>query len=210
MRKATRAQAPEPASAEKTARMRILETATDLFYREGIRAVGIDTIIARSGVAKMSLYRNFASKDDLVVAFLEYRDGIYWQWWDHVMAKHPDDARQQLGDLFASLARRVASPAYRGCPFINTATEFPDPRHPARALCLANKRELRRRLTELASRAGARDCEVLADQLLLLMEGAYASAQNFRADGPAPSLRGAAEALLAAQLTRRRGRPAAS
>jgi AcrR family transcriptional regulator len=185
---------------EKSARQRILETATELFYREGIRAVGIDTIIARSGVAKMSLYRNFASKDDLVVAFLRYRDGIYWEWWDHVMARHPDDPRCQIADLFASLMRRVTSPLYRGCPFINTATEFPDPDHPARALCLANKRELRRRLKELAQRAGARDPQGLADQLLLLMEGAYASAQNFRARGPAPSLQGAAEVLLAAQL----------
>jgi AcrR family transcriptional regulator len=192
--------APELPPVEKTARARILEAATDLFYREGIRAVGIDTIIARSGVAKMSLYRNFASKDDLVIAFLDYRDRIYWQWWDHVMAAHPEDARRQIGDLFAALTRRVTSPAYRGCPFINTATEFPDPDHPARALCLANKRELRRRLNDLAERAGARDPQALADQLLLLMEGAYASAQNFRAAGPAPHLCRAAEALVAAQL----------
>jgi AcrR family transcriptional regulator len=184
---------------DKSARTRILETATELFYREGIRAVGIDTIVARSGVAKMSLYRNFASKDDLVVAFLEYRDGIYWQWWDHAMAAHPDDAGRQIGDLFASLTRRVTSPSYRGCPFINTSTEFPDPGHPARAICRANKRELRRRLRDLARRAGARDSASLADQLLLLMEGAYASAQNFPASGPAPSLKGAAQALLAAQ-----------
>jgi AcrR family transcriptional regulator len=185
---------------DKSARDRILETATELFYREGIRAVGIDTIIARSGVAKMSLYRNFASKDDLVVAFLQYRDGIYWQWWDHVMAAHPGDAARQIGDLFASLARRVSSPAYRGCPFINTSTEFPDPDHPARTICRANKRELRRRLLDLSRRAGARDPATLADQLLLLMDGAYASAQNFPARGPAPSLQRAAEALLAAQL----------
>jgi AcrR family transcriptional regulator len=185
---------------DKSARDRILETAAELFYREGIRAVGIDTIIARSGVAKMSLYRNFASKDDLVVAFLQYRDGIYWQWWDHVMAAHPGDAARQIGDLFASLARRVSSPAYRGCPFINTSTEFPDPDHPARTICRANKRELRRRLLDLARRAGARDPATLADQLLLLMDGAYASAQNFPTRGPAPSLQRAAEALLAAQL----------
>jgi AcrR family transcriptional regulator len=185
---------------DKSARQRILETATELFYREGIRAIGIDTIIARSGVAKMSLYRNFASKDDLVVAFLEYRDGIYWQWWDHVMAAHPDDAARQISDLFAALTRRVSSPNYRGCPFINTSTEFPDPDHPARAICRANKRELRRRLLDLARRTGARDPASFADQLLLLMDGAYASAQNFPAHGPAPSLQRAAEALLVAQL----------
>jgi AcrR family transcriptional regulator len=183
----------------KSARERLLEVATDLFYREGIRAVGIDTIIARSGVAKMSLYRNFLSKDDLVVAFLEHRDGIYWAWWDHVMAKNPDDPSMQIDDLFASLARRVTAKSYRGCPFINTATEFPDPDHPARALCLANKRKLRDRLRGLATRAGARDAEALADQLLLLMEGAYASAQTFRTESPALRLQAAAKALVAAQ-----------
>jgi AcrR family transcriptional regulator len=201
MRKSKGAPEPELAPAEKTARERILETATELFYREGVRAIGIDTIIARSGVAKMSLYRNFASKDDLVVAFLQNRDDIYWQWWDHVMAAHPGDPRQQISDLFASLARRVTSPHYRGCPFINTATEFPDPDHPARAVCLANKRELRRRLRELTRRAGARDPEGLADQLLLLIDGAYAAMQNFPVRGPVPSLQGAAEALLAAQIS---------
>jgi AcrR family transcriptional regulator len=200
MRKLTDVVAADSGPADKSARARILEAATELFYREGIRAVGIDTIIARSGVAKMSLYRNFASKDDLVVAFLEYRDGIYWQWWDQVMAAHPEDASRQIGDLFASLARRVSGANYRGCPFINTSTEFPDPDHPARAVCRANKRELRRRLLDLARRAGARDAGGLADQLLLLMDGAYASAQNFPARGPAPCLLGAAEALLAAQL----------
>ena len=200
MRKPLAVAATPVAPVEKSARQRILDTAAELFYREGIRAVGIDMIIARSGVAKMSLYRNFASKDALVVAFLEHRDGIYWQWWDHVMTAHPGDPVRQIDDLFASLTRRVTSPHYRGCPFINTSTEFPDPDHPARALCVANKRELRRRLKELARRAGARDPQGLADQLLLLMEGAYASAQNFRERGPAPCLRGAAEALLAAQL----------
>ncbi len=200
MRKTKVAPLATPAPGEKSARERILETATELFYRDGIRAVGIDTIIARSGVAKMSLYRNFASKDELVVAFLEYRDGIYWQWWDHVMARHPDDPRRQISDLFASLARRVTSPFYRGCPFINTATEFPDVSHPARAICDANKRELRARLRALARRAGARDAESLADQLLLLIEGAYVATQNFRSRGPASSLQAAAEAMVAAQL----------
>jgi AcrR family transcriptional regulator len=185
--------------AGKSARERLLDVATELFYREGIRAVGIDTIIARSGVAKMSLYRNFPSKDDLVVAFLERRDQIYWAWWDHVMAKHPDDPRRQVDDLFASLARRVTDKSYRGCPFINTATEFPDEGHPARALCLANKTRLRRSLHELATRLGARDPEILADQLLLLMEGAYASVQTFKTGSPVLRLQSAAVALVAAQ-----------
>src|SRR5260221_597681 len=120
MRKTRGEPAVTVVAAEKSARQRILETATDLFYREGIRAVGIDTIIARSGVAKMSLYRNFASKDDLVVAFLEYRDGIYWQWWDHVMAGPPPHAPPQNSELFPSLALRGSRPPQRGRPFIRT------------------------------------------------------------------------------------------
>src|SRR4051812_14411722 len=113
-------QAPMPETAAiktapKSARERILETAADLFYREGIRAVGIDTIIARSGVAKMSLYRNFASKDELVAAFLEHRDRLYWEWWDGVVARHPDDPRAQIRALFTAVGKRTTGPTYRGC-----------------------------------------------------------------------------------------------
>src|SRR5689334_1874225 len=150
----------------RSARERILATAAELFYREGIRAVGIDTIIARSGVAKMSLYRNFASKDELVVAFLEEADRLYWERWDRAMAEHATEPHRQVADLFAMLARRLASPLYRGCPFINTATEFPDPAHPARAVCRAHKLQLGARLLDLSRRLGAREPERLASQLL--------------------------------------------
>src|SRR5258708_31995991 len=84
----------------KSARQRVLDAAAELFYREGVRAVGIDTIIARSGVAKMSLYRSFPSKDDLVAAVLEARDAAYWARWDEALAQHPDDPRRQVTDLF--------------------------------------------------------------------------------------------------------------
>src|SRR4051812_22493939 len=94
----------------KPAPTRILEAAADLFYREGIRAVGVDAIIARSGVAKMSLYRNFAGKDELVAAFLEYRNQIYWAWWDKVVAGHPGDPRAQIRALFTAVGKRTAHP----------------------------------------------------------------------------------------------------
>src|SRR5437868_15517548 len=102
------------ASPQKSARERILETAEALFYREGTRAVGIDTIIEKSGVAKMSLYRSFSSKDDLVAAYLEMRSARYWKWFEGVMARHPDDPRRQLHDLFVALAERVRQPSFRG------------------------------------------------------------------------------------------------
>src|SRR3954471_12790624 len=99
---------------EKPARQRIFETAKDLFYRQGIRAVGVEAIVAAAGATKMSLYRTFPSKDDLIVAYLEERNQRYWRWWDEVMAQHPEDARAQLADLFEALARRTTRPDFRG------------------------------------------------------------------------------------------------
>src|SRR5258708_33123999 len=100
-------------SPQRSARERILETADDLFYREGIHAVGIDTIIEKSGVAKMSLYRNFASKDDLVAAYLEARSQRYWQWWEGGSAQNAKEPRRQVRDLFEATAVRAGRPQVR-------------------------------------------------------------------------------------------------
>ncbi|MCW2236344.1 TetR/AcrR family transcriptional regulator [Azospirillum canadense] len=188
----------------KTARERILETAADLFYREGIRAVGIDTIIARSGVAKMSLYRNFASKDELVCAYLEDIGGYFWAWWDRMAARHPDDPQGQLVGLFTSLGHWIGHPKFRGCPFINTAVEFRDPDHPGRALVIAHKRRARDRLRALAEAAGAADPDQLAAQLQLLMEGAYAGGQTLGSDGTGEAAASAAAVLIDAACGRPR------
>src|SRR5258708_37887538 len=129
-------------SPHKSARERILETADDLFYREGIHAVGIDTIIDKSGVAKMSLYRNFASKDDLVAAYLESRGQRYWQWWDGVMAGNAKEARRQLHDLFEAIAVRIRQPELRGWAFVQSAAEFPAHRWRAHMLGLAHNKTI--------------------------------------------------------------------
>ena len=187
--------------AAKSARTRILEAAADLFYREGIRAVGVDAVIAHSGVAKMSLYRNFAGKDELVAAFLEYRDELYWAWWDKVVARHPDDPRAQIRAIFETVGKRTAHPDYRGCPFINTAVEFPDSGHPGRVVALANKLELRARLRALAEAVGAHDPAMLADQLLLLLEGTYVSGQTIGSEGVGEkAAAAAADALVEAAV----------
>ena len=101
--------------------------------------------------------------------------------------------------MFEALCTRATAPGYRGCPMTNAAIEFPEPEHPGRRLSEAHKRELRDRLRALGARAGARDPAVLADGLVLLLEGAFASSQMFGADGPARSVAETAEALLAAQ-----------
>jgi hypothetical protein len=134
------------------------------------------------------------------------RDERYWRWWDGIVAKHPGDPRRQIEALFLSLAERTTHPKWRGCPFTNAATEFPEPDHPARKIAEANKRELQRRLRALAEATGARRPAALADQLVLLFEGAYTTAQTFGSDGPAKAVADAADALVAAQLRAKRKR----
>jgi AcrR family transcriptional regulator len=187
----------------QTARDRILAAANELFYKEGIRAIGIDRVIEEAGVAKMSLYRAFPSKDDLIAAFMEMRNTIYWDWWDSVVGCHPGDALGQLTAVFEALGKRTSRPDYRGCPFVNTAVEFPDPHHPGRAVAMANKRELRRRLHGLVDQLGVDAPDQLTDQLLLLMEGAYSAGNTLGEDGPAAAVAGAAQALLRFHLGRK-------
>ncbi|MBI1208690.1 MAG: TetR family transcriptional regulator [Azospirillum sp.] len=188
---------PSPTGA-RSARERVLDAAKRLFYRDGIRAIGVEAVVEHAGVTKMSLYRNFSSKDDLVAAYLSDRDRRYWQWWDAVVARHPGQPREQLRALFAGVAKVAAMPEFRGCPFTNAAIEFPAADHPGRRVAEANKQELRRRLRSLAGDLGAADAEGLGDQLVLLLEGAYVSSQVFGRDGPVSGLAAAAAALVAA------------
>lgn len=179
-------------------RERILETAATLFYREGVRAVGVDLVVERSGVAKTSLYRHFATKDDLVVAFLEHEDAEYWRDWDSVAAKEKDDAEAELKAHLRWIADHIAAPNYRGCPFLNVATEFPAPEHPARAVAMRNKTELLRRLGVLAKAMGVRKPDELAAQLVLLIDGAYMNGPLLGKKGPVNSLVSAGLALMLA------------
>jgi AcrR family transcriptional regulator len=188
------------AEEKKPARQRILDTASEMFYRDGVRAVGIDALIARSGVAKMSLYRNFPSKDALVTAWLEDRNEFFWRRWDKAEACRAGDPRGQLEAILDMIAATVSYPKWRGCPFLNTATEFPGPDHPVRAVILAHKRAVRERLRALAAAARARDPDLLAQQLQLLIDGAYAIGQSLGPSGPAKTVSSAGRALIAAQL----------
>src|ERR1700730_11276479 len=188
-------------------RQRILDTASEMFYREGVRAVGIDAIIARSGVAKMSLYRNFPSKDALVTAWLEDRNEFFWRRWERAEATRAGDPHGQLEAILDMVAVTVSHPKWRGCPFLNTGTEFPEPEHPARAVILANKRAVYERLQALAAAAGARDSTLIAQQLQLLIDGAYAIGQSLGPSGPAKTVAGAGRALIAAQISHANGTP---
>lgn len=179
-------------------RERILETASDLFYRRGVRAVGVDLVVEKAGVAKTSLYRHFRTKDDLVAAFLKREDRDFWGTWDNVARQNQDDPMAELEAHLAWIGERVGRPNYRGCPQINVAAEFPDSDHPARKVAAAHKQEMRRRLKGIVERLGTRRPDQLAGQLALLVNGAFVSSQVLTADEAAPLLLGTARVLIAA------------
>jgi AcrR family transcriptional regulator len=161
-----------PRKTEASARERILATANELFYREGIHATGVDTVVERSGVSKTSLYRVFRSKDELIAAFATERDRAFWSWWDRIAKRHADDPRAALEALLSGLAKLIGHQAYRGCPFLNLATEFPDPDHPGRLVARANKEEMRARLADIVAQLGVPDPDRVASQMAMLVNGA--------------------------------------
>jgi len=183
-----------------SARKRIFATASQLFYRKGIRAVGVETIAEEAKTTKMSLYRSFPSKDELVAEWLRDHDIKFWQTWDATSRRFPANPRKQLKATFTLLAKHVIDPQARGCPMANAAVELTDKDHPARKVIEAHKAKLRTRLAEMCARLGARKPRRLADQLFLLMEGAQVSTQILGVRGPARNVARAAESLIEAQV----------
>ncbi|MFE1600774.1 TetR/AcrR family transcriptional regulator [Methylobacterium sp. ID0610] len=179
---------------------RIRAAARELFYRRGIRAVGVEEIVERAGVTKPSLYRGFASKEALAVACLEDFSAAFRARLETALAAHPGDPKAGIIAFLADIAGRTARPGYRGCGLSNAVIEHPEPDHPARLAALESKLALRARLEEVSRDLGAREPAILADGLLLLIEGAFASGQIFGPGGPARSLTRTAEALIAAHL----------
>jgi len=194
--------AEESGSARPRATDRIRQTARELFYRQGIRAVGVDEIVTRAGVTKPTLYRGFTSKDELAATYLRDFDAEFWKRFDAAVAAHPGDPRAQIRAYLEGLAKRATKSAYRGCGLSNACVEYPEPEHPARLVAEANKRALRARLTDMAAAMGAAEPEVLGDGLLLLMEGAFVSGQLFGERGPARSVAEIADRLIAAMTKR--------
>ena len=187
---------------KKTAGQSIFETARELFYRRGVRAVGVDEIVAQAGVTKPSLYRAYASKDALVAACLEESAKEGMAALDATIEAAGPDPLAQLRALIAHYADEIADPAFRGCPLSNTAVEFPEAGHPGRAVIETCKVEMRQRIGELTRRLGVRDPEMLADAITLVVEGAMASHHVFGSQGPAGALSATVEALLEAALAK--------
>jgi AcrR family transcriptional regulator len=190
--------APEGA-AKPRVRDRIFSTACDLFYRHGIRAVGVDTIASEAGTNKMSFYRSFGSKDELVAEYLREQVREGWEWWDSLIAPHAGDPRAQIEALFDAHGVRSCASDSRGCALANAAVEIDDEKHPALRVVAEYKGELRRRFHQLAADLKVQEPGALGDALLLLFEGTYLTQLTFHSrHGPAENAPAAARAMIRA------------
>ena len=167
---------------------RILAAADRLFYQRGIRAVGVDAVAAEAGVSKRTLYNYYATKDDLIAAYLVAR-------FKHI-APSDAPAREQILGYFDYLERAFASPTFRGCPYVNAVAELSDRKHPAAGIALQFKEQRREWLRVLLQRLGASDAGRLATQLQLLAEGALSAALVRGDPALARAARAAAEVLI--------------
>jgi AcrR family transcriptional regulator len=158
------------------ARQRILDTADRLFYQEGVRAVGIDRIIAEAGVAKMTLYTHFPSKDDLILAVLQYREQIVLEFFRSAMERHARKAKTPLRAFFAALKEWFETPGFRGCAFQNAAVELADPAHAGTEFVRGHKQRFAEFLRGLVEEAVGKPAARIAPAVALLVEGAIVTA----------------------------------
>lgn len=162
----------------ETTRDRLLKTADDLFYRDGFHAVGIDRIIAAVGVTKTTFYNHFESKEDLILEVLRFHDRWWRDTFSTMLRKHGGDLpRGQLESVFDVIDELLNMDEFNGCIFVNVAVEFPMPHDPIHQAAADHKREMEMILRDLAMRAGANDPVGLAQQISMLMEGCYVTAQ---------------------------------
>lgn len=155
---------------------RIVETADRLFYHHGIRAVGIDRIIAEANVAKMSLYKHFPSKGDLILAVLKYREEKILDFLTTAMERHGQRTKEKLRALFAALKDWFESPGFRGCAFQNAALELADPAHAGTQFVKDHKRRFNEFLVGLVKESIGKEAAKVAPAVGLLVEGAIVTA----------------------------------
>jgi AcrR family transcriptional regulator len=166
------------------ARERILDKASGLFAEHGINAVGLQQVIDECGCGKNLLYREFPSKDELVVAYLERLGAESRADSDMAIASHPGDPAAQLVEIVRIAVTRATTPDYRGCAFHNAAAEFREPEHRVHQVSIEHASAVRGVLKALAKQAGVAAPAELADRLMLIIEGVYASGTMFGRRGP--------------------------
>ncbi|MER5379558.1 TetR/AcrR family transcriptional regulator [Streptomyces sp. NBC_00647] len=154
-------------------RERLVRAASRLFYYEGVRAIGVERLIAEAGVTKATFYRHFAAKDDLVVAYLLTKDAYYKDVAEPLAAAHPPAEAIDL--IFEAIAEHARERGFRGSPFMNAAAEYPDATHPVRGLVTSHRDWIRTLFQELLTRLGHADPKSAAGALLMLYDGAMAA-----------------------------------
>jgi AcrR family transcriptional regulator len=167
----------QPQRAAKSGRERILEASYPLFSRSGIRAVGVDTIVEAAGVAKMTLYRNFPSKDDLALAFLQLREERWtraWLWSE--VSQRADTPAERLLAIFDVFGEWFARDDFEGCSFINILLEQDTPEDAVREASVQHLANIRELIQELATEAGIKDAEAFSRQWHILMKGSIVAA----------------------------------
>jgi AcrR family transcriptional regulator len=179
-------------------RAHLLETAWRLFYRDGYRTVGIDTLLAEADVAKMTLYKHFSSKDELIVAVIKKRSGEILAGLAAAVEAAGKSPKRRLLSIFDWLEVLFGSRDFSGCAFIRAISEYPDTNHPVHRAAWAHKRAVREMLIGLSRHAGAKSSAALADNLRLLIDGALVAAHATGKTSPAKVARAAAVHLLEA------------
>lgn len=154
------------------ARQQILETASELFYQKGIQHVGINEVIAESGVAKRTLYRWFPSKDLLIEEVMNYRAAQWIRWFETAVSERGNTPKERLLSTFDVLREWYASPNFRGCPFINAVLEIADASHKAHQVSIDLRESIRQIIMQLAAEAGIKNPDFFSRQYLLLIGGA--------------------------------------
>lgn len=175
---------------------RLLAAAAKLFVLQGIRAVGVDRLVAEADVARASLYQSFGSKDGLIAAYLQRQDELDREGWQRAVARSGSDPVAQallIFDLAAASARRRQ---YRGCLYLNAATEFPDPKHPVAAVIARHRAWIHESLTGLLEQAGVRDPAETAGEMQILYDGALAGSKLARSAEPIDKAREMARQLI--------------
>ncbi|QWF69855.1 TetR/AcrR family transcriptional regulator [Methylomonas paludis] len=175
---------------------KILETASELFYSQGIKATGVETIVKAAGTTKMTLYKHFPAKDDLIIAFLRKRDADFTSWFVEQVNSKAQQPKDQLLAIFDIIGLWLDIPQFRGCAFINASAEFPVENNPVQQVSAEFYQKFRDYIADLARQAGAEHPDNLAQQLALLIEGAIVSEQMKRGGGASVSARQAAEILI--------------
>jgi AcrR family transcriptional regulator len=192
------------------ARDRIFEAAKELFYKHGIRGVSVDAIAAEANTTKVTLYRVYSSKDELVVKVLEEQAKRWSQWWDDIVARHPGEPRRQIEAIIDAFCDEIVSEcADRGCTMANAAVEIDDD-HPGKRVIREHKLEMGRRMVALCREMGATNPDQLGNSLILLLSGAISVRLLFDGREQIAAMRNAAKVLIEAALpagakTRRAG-----